>query len=420
LSKKNKQPARRVLELIQSERWLITEDGLSNIIEIASRENLLTPEMISSFSSQRSGREGMVKMYDDTAVLSIQGPVFRYANLFTVFSGATSTESVSAELGRVERDEKVKRVIAVFDTPGGMANGAAEQSSQFQNFSKPLITFASGMCASLGYFWGAQGDQMVVAEDAIVGNIGTRTQAPPARSESDIVSRNAPNKLLSRNAVQGVADDLEQVFIRHVAMGRGVDSDYVVEHFGQGGVFIGEHAVEAGLADSIGTLDSILGGDFPVKSSARKRVIQSSSIIGETMSKEDTQNAGGISAAEHTKAVADAKAEGIREGEANKAQAVTDAKAEATTAERDRASGIVSEGKGKPYDFMAKLVANGATLEDAKDYLGDLKPESTLSSQMNGTNPDIKNDNGADDNGETDQEGIDASWSAASKKVGAK
>jgi ClpP class serine protease len=48
------------------------------------------------------------------------------------------------------------------------------------------------------------------------------------------------------------------VFIAAVARGRGVSVEKVLSDFGRGDVLIGQAAVDAGLADSVGTLDSLL------------------------------------------------------------------------------------------------------------------------------------------------------------------
>lgn len=405
----------RVLNAIRSEQWLITDEWYDRIVEIASRENTLTPEMISAFESKKSGREYMVTMFGDTAVLDVQGPVFRYANLFTMFSGATSTETVSSELARLERDDKVSRVIMRYDTPGGVASGAAETSSQIQNFSKPLVSFATGMCASLGYFWASQGDQLIVAEDAIVGNIGTRTKAPGPTSEDDMVSKNAPRKILDRGAIEDVINSLEDVFISHVATGRGVSSEHVEAHFGQGGVFVGQNAVTAGLADTVGTLDSILGGDFPIKPSAQSRVILKSPLQDKPMGNGESD--GGVTAAEHKAAVDTARNEGHEAGRAEaNANAKTD-KDNAVKAENDRCVAIFEASAGKPTASVAPIMKNTAiTAEQAVEIVAGF-PDQTNSggSHQYSDNPDITND--VDTSSADDDADIEASWGKAIKEA---
>jgi ClpP class serine protease len=55
-------------------------------------------------------------------------------------------------------------------------------------------------------------------------------------------------------------DDLAAIFVDAVALHRGVSADTVLSDFGQGGVFVGQHAVTAGLADRVGTFEQTLSG----------------------------------------------------------------------------------------------------------------------------------------------------------------
>jgi hypothetical protein len=58
--------------------------------------------------------------------------------------------------------------------------------------------------------------------------------------------------------VQGVIDAMAQVFVEAVARNRGVATETVLNNFGKGGTFVGQMAIEAGLADSIGTFEGTL------------------------------------------------------------------------------------------------------------------------------------------------------------------
>ena len=57
-----------------------------------------------------------------------------------------------------------------------------------------------------------------------------------------------------------MVDDIADVFIGRVASYRGVSAEHVLEHFGQGGILVGRNAVRAGLADDLGSLESIIAG----------------------------------------------------------------------------------------------------------------------------------------------------------------
>ena len=52
-------------------------------------------------------------------------------------------------------------------------------------------------------------------------------------------------------------NDLAEVFVQNVARNRGTTAEDVKMNFGKGGVFIGENAVAARLADGVMSLDEL-------------------------------------------------------------------------------------------------------------------------------------------------------------------
>lgn len=62
----------------------------------------------------------------------------------------------------------------------------------------------------------------------------------------------------ARTDLQVLVDDQAEVFLRTVARGRGVEVETVLSDYGQGGVFVGQAAVTAGMADRVGTLEDLI------------------------------------------------------------------------------------------------------------------------------------------------------------------
>lgn len=88
--------------------------------------------------------------------------------------------------------------------------------------------------------------------------------AKSGRRTYQIVSTNAPNKRpdptteAGRAQFQAVVDALEEAFLEKVARNRGVAVGYVKSNFGKGGVLVGKDAVNAGMADRLGSLESVI------------------------------------------------------------------------------------------------------------------------------------------------------------------
>jgi ClpP class serine protease len=78
-----------------------------------------------------------------------------------------------------------------------------------------------------------------------------------------MVSSQSPRKAMDPTTPEGredwqrVLDDLAAVFITGVAEFRDVDEATVLEEFGEGSVFVGQAALDAGLADALGTAETV-------------------------------------------------------------------------------------------------------------------------------------------------------------------
>lgn len=247
--------------------WAMTESALDLVLSIARREQ----DSIEAIT-ERLGRplehSHQITMYGQTAVLPVSGPLFRYANLFTAISGATSYEVLAREMGQALDDPSVNSIVLDIDSPGGEVNGCAELANLIYNARerKPIIAYCSGDAAS-GAFWIASScERIVVSETASLGSIGVvgvyRRAIDDAQCE--IVSSQSPYKRLDpeddadRARLQSRIDALADVFIGAVARHRGLDPPTVQTRFGQGDLMIGAQAVAQGLADGLSTFDQLL------------------------------------------------------------------------------------------------------------------------------------------------------------------
>lgn len=377
---KEKKAAHRILAAIDNELWLITESALDQIRAIAGRAHDV--EAISKYAGANQSRD-LVSIVGSTAILNIRGPMARYSDMFSDISGMSSTEKLSAAFAELDADEQVSRIILEIDSPGGTVNGIAEFAELIASAATPVVSHITGLGASAAYWVASQTDAIYVSRTAITGSIGVRGEAPDKPGEKTIVSKYAPAKAGSASASKALIDRVETEFHEAVASGRGVTVEHVREHFGQGGVFVGGDAVDAGLADSVATLDQILAGTVGMPPVRRTT---STSDQGDPMTPD--KNTGGITTAEHEQAIADAR-------EAGKAEGLQASAETAVTAERERVTAIIAAGQGKPAKQVETLIAKGIDAETAVEILAsapDAITGGTLSAQMDGTNPTITND----------------------------
>ncbi|AWC22225.1 Putative signal peptide peptidase SppA [Aminobacter sp. MSH1] len=213
---------------------------------------------------------------DNVAILEVAGPLFKRANLFVHFSGATSYEILRRDLQAALDDRAVDAIMIKVDSPGGEANGCDELAAAIYaaRGRKPIHAFVSGMACSGGYWIASAADRMIVSDLAVLGSIGVvlgiadrkKADERAGITRVDFVSSQSPGKRPDvetdegRQRVQKMVDDLAAVFVSAVAKHRNVSAKTVVSKFGSGGVEIGANAVGLGMADEVGQFETALQG----------------------------------------------------------------------------------------------------------------------------------------------------------------
>lgn len=283
---RRRKPARRVLELITTVPWAITAEALQTIIAVASREGL-DPEAIATKIYGRipepetlAAKAGSVlegtfaaTLRDGVATIPVIGPMFRYADLFTQISGGTTYDALANDFTAALESPEVGAILLDVDSPGGEANGVGELSRMIYEArlvepgrsAKPVVAYIGGMGASAAYWLAAAAGEVVVHETAIIGSIGVRMElletwmrdASKGLRTISLVSTQSPRKAMEASDLQALIDQIAEQFVADVALYRGVSADQVLSEFGAGGVFVGQAAIDAGLADRLGTYESV-------------------------------------------------------------------------------------------------------------------------------------------------------------------
>lgn len=257
----------RVWNKAADEPWAITSSALTTILDIAARQNA-PPEAVAAKLGRELQNSYRLEMRDGIAVLPVVGPLFRYANLFTQVSGASSYELLAKDFTQAVENPDVKAIVLNIDSPGGEVNGCAEFADMIHEARgvKPIIAYASGDAASGAYWIAAAADEIVVSKTSALGSIGVVGVYRGNKGEDavEVVSSQSPYKRLDPDTDDGRArlqkriDAMAGVFVDAVAKYRGVASSHVQNHYGSGDVFIGDAAVKQGLADRIGSFEKLL------------------------------------------------------------------------------------------------------------------------------------------------------------------
>jgi len=267
----------RAFDLAANAPWAITQDALETIMSIAAREHmdkgdLASLEAVAAKLGRPLDNTHVVTVRDGVATIPIEGPLFRHADMFSQISGATSIDALATDLRTALDDPAIQAIVLAIDSPGGEVNGTAEFADMVYaaRGQKSITSYISDMGASAAYWIASAADEVVIAPTATVGSIGViATARPPdrgggSRASIEFVSSQSPDKRMDptttygRTQIQALIDTCMDVFVAAVARNRGVSKATVLSDFGQGGVFLGQAAVTAGLADRIGSYEGVM------------------------------------------------------------------------------------------------------------------------------------------------------------------
>lgn len=366
--------------LAASRPWVIQAEALETVLAVANR--LGDPEALQAKIGRPLDNTRKVVMRDGVAVIPVTGPIFRYANLFTELSGATSTGMLARDIQAALDNDYVRGIVLEINSPGGEAAGINELSKLIRAGSKRkrIIAYGDNAVASGAYWLAAAANEIVIDETAHLGSIGVVMSYLDARKRDEkadvrvmeVVSSQSPDKRVDpntdegRSKVQTLVDQLAAVFVAAVADYRKTTADKVLSDFGRGGVLIGEHAIKAGMADRIGSLESVIA-ELAGSASApamRKTTMSGSNNKQVTVSTtEDLRQAlaAGHDADQIVIASSDAAITAARaEGEASGRQASTE---DAVKAERKRVLGIQALARSGFETEVTAAIDNGDSPE---------------------------------------------------------
>lgn len=259
------------IDFVLGQPWAMLPEMVQTLISIADRTNL-GPEAVASRLGRPLENTQKVTMHGSVAVIPVRGPISRYASMFSEISGATSVDILARDLTASVDDPAVRGIVLEVDSPGGQAAGIGELAAMVRAASKkkPVHAYVSNMGASAALWVASGAGKVILAPSAVMGSMGVVWALPlPPKGgdgpqEVEFVSSQSPNKrpdLTSKDGraeIQRIVDQMAQVFVESVASYRGLKPQDAIERFGRGGLLVGQHAVDAGMADRLGTLESVI------------------------------------------------------------------------------------------------------------------------------------------------------------------
>lgn len=374
------------LDAALSATWAMEEHALERLLAIADRSIDVTPEALEAYRAKTLDSAERARVRDGVAIIEANGPLFKRANLLQAMSGATSYEIIRRDFQSALDDSKVKAIALMIDSPGGEAMGANELSQAIFDArgKKPIVAYVGGMGASAAYWIASAADRIVVDPTAILGSIGVQVafveKVAKGEKKYRFVSSQSPNKNPdvgteeAGKQIQTTIDAMAQVFVESVARNRGVAIETVLKDFGKGGTFVGQMAIDAGLADAIGTFEGVIA---ELSASGSRRKVRK----GVKANMEDET----ITAADRDQAVATARTAAVTEERARVAGLRNLAALGATDADITAAI----EAGTSVADFSADLASKARAKADAEAKAAETAAAETAAAEAAGREAEI-------------------------------
>ncbi|MBQ5963388.1 S49 family peptidase [Massilia sp. ZL223] len=204
-----------------------------------------------------------------TALIEINGEIEA--------EGSGAADTVIPSLNKAFSDSGSAAVVLRIDSPGGSPVQAGIIVDEIQRLKrgypdKPLYVVVDEICASGGYYIASAADRIYVNKASIVGSVGVlmdsfgftgtmeklgvERRLMTAGENKGFLDPFSPQSDKHKAHAQAMLNEIHQQFISVVRAGRGKRLKETPETF-SGLYWTGAKAVEMGLADGFGTVDTV-------------------------------------------------------------------------------------------------------------------------------------------------------------------
>ena len=213
-----------------------------------------------------------VKAKDKVAVIYAEGAINDEGS-----DGITTPDMIKT-INKIHKDEDVKAVVLRVNSPGGSAN-ASEQIwhaiTTLQAKGMPVVVSMSDYAASGGYYISCCADYIYAEPTTLTGSIGIFGTVPNFKKirekvgvDMDMVTTNTYAGMeismvmngMNKNEqalMQAMIERGYDLFTKRCAEGRDMTQD-AIKAVGEGRVWLGKDAVNIGLVDELGNINSAI------------------------------------------------------------------------------------------------------------------------------------------------------------------
>jgi signal peptide peptidase SppA len=208
------------------------------------------------------------------AVIDVFGVLAHRGGFDANSSYVLGYDRIGKAINTALQDAEVAAILLQMDSPGGEVSGAFELAQQIRDWQaiKPIKASVSSLAASAAYLIASATQEIAITDTGMAGSIGVvmRHADISKMAEKEGVSvthifagarkvdgnQFAPLSKDVRERFQAEIDQLYTLFVNTVSQNRGLTAEAVRGQ--EAGVFTGQDAIQAGLADRIATPDQML------------------------------------------------------------------------------------------------------------------------------------------------------------------
>jgi len=211
------------------------------------------------------------------AVLYIVGTIASGKGGFDPVNGSIAgSESIVEQIRKIRDDNSIKAIVLRIDSPGGSSVASDViwrelKITRDDNPSRPIVTSMSDLAASGGYYIAIPADAIVAQPGTLTGSIGifggkiviggtlgkagVGMETVTSGANADIYSPFTPFTAQQRAKVEEFMQDFYKGFVGKVAESRKSTPEQI-HAVAQGRVWTGRQALQHGLVDALGGLDT--------------------------------------------------------------------------------------------------------------------------------------------------------------------
>lgn len=268
----------------QREVWAIEPHALAVMLESDAAE----PKRIK-----------LPRVEGGVAILPVHGSISQRESFWSRYGYGCSTQGLGAAFSRAVNNTSIAAVVLDVDSPGGTVSGVPELADLIFKGSqlKPVVAISNSTADSAAYWLASQvgAGRFVGAPRANVGSIGVwMMHVDESKALEDegikVTMVSTPEFKTEGNPFEPLSDetkefwlsqikDTYELFVKHVARGRGVAASRVKADYGKGRELHSEEAAELGIIDRVATLPQVLmelgvGGKAQLSESADKALTE--------------------------------------------------------------------------------------------------------------------------------------------------